>query len=182
MLINIKLNKDLNAELNKTDTTDKNFFKGSSLVSFNDCDVWGLKGNFIKECGFNNFYSKNSEKFILKNIWLVNKYDNVVTNMKCVSSHQVFDDCMETMFAKDHNSPTIQNEINIVCKYHQTDGNYRIAILDTRKSLGFESLDNWYVRFEFELTDEPELTTPNKDERDEPKCGIEIRGEVTVDG
>ncbi len=166
MLINIKLNKDLIAELNETDITDKNFFKGSSLVSFKDCDVWDLKGNFISECGFSNFYSRNSEKFILKNIWLVNKYDNIVTNMKCVSSHQVFDNCYEVMFAKDHNSPTIQNEINVVCKYHQTDGNYRIAILDTRKSLGFASLDNWCVRFEFELTNESESTTSNENKRE----------------
>ena len=165
-MINIKLNKDLIAELNETDTTDKNFFKGSSLVSFKECDVWDLKENFIKECGFSNFYSNNSEKFILKNIWLVSSYDNNVYNMKCVSSHQVFDNCMEVMFAKDHSSPTIQNEINVVCKYHQTDGNYRIAILDTRKSLGF-SLDIWYVRFEFKLiNEEQEPTTSNENERE----------------
>jgi len=169
MLINIKLNKDLIAELNETDTTEiKTFFKGSSLVSFEKYDVWDLKGNFIKECGFSNFYSKNSEKFILKNIWLVNNHDNNVYNMKRVSSHQVFDNCCEVMFARDHNSPTIQNEINVVCEYHQTDGDYRIAILDTRKSLGFTSLDNWCVRFEFELTnEESELNAPNENKHEE---------------
>ena len=167
MLINIKLNKDLTVELKeKSDDGVVNHFRGENLISFGNCDIWDLKGNFFSESGFSTFYG--DDKFNLKNIWLINHYDNSVINMKQVSSHQMDknDNEYEVTFCRDHNSATIQDEISLLCKYNSKHGDYRVAICDNRKSLGFASMDNWSIRFEFEMKSSNEEDTvvidPNK--------------------
>ena len=187
MLINIKLNKDLTAELKeKSDDGVVNHFRGENLISFGNCGVWDLKGNFFSESGFSTFYG--DDKFNLKNIWLINHYDNSVINMKQVSSHQMDknDDEYEVTFCRDHNSATIQDEISLLCKYDSKRGNYRVAICDKRKSFGFASMDNWSIRFEFEMksSNEEDTVNINSNKSDEEsntdmeeladKCGCEI--------
>lgn len=171
MLINIKLNKDLTAELKeKSDDGVVNHFRGGNLISFGNCDVWDLKGNFFNESGFSSFYG--DDKFNLKNIWLINHYDNSVINMKQVSSHQIDknDNEYEVTFCRDHNSATIQDEISLLCKYNSRRGDYRVAICDKRKGLGFASMDNWSIRFEFEMKSSNEEDTviidPNKSDEE----------------
>ena len=181
MLINIKLNKDLVAELSeKSEDGFINHFRGENLISFGNCDIWNIKGNFFSESGFSSFYGDG--KFNLKNIWLINRCDNTAIDMKQISSHQTDKNGneYEIIFCRNHKNVTIQDELGLICKYDSKHGNYRVAICDKRRSLGFASMNNWYIRFEFEMNDdEPEFNTKNETATDGDQSHTDIITEYT---
>ena len=181
MLINIKLNKDLIAELSeKSEDGSINHFRGENLISFGNCDIWNIKGNFFSESGFSSFYGDG--KFNLKNIWLINRCDNTVIDMKQISSHQTDEkgNEYEIIFCRNHKNVTIQDELGLICKYDSKRGNYRVAICDKRRGLGFASMNNWYIRFEFEMNDgEPAFDTKNETVTDDNQSHTDIITEYT---